>query len=46
LFLCPQAEAERYRRGAEALIDRIFFQEEIEECIDFIDQTIQAYPIG
>ena len=46
LFLCPQAEAERYRRGAEALIDRIFFQEEIEDCIAYIDEIIKAHPLG
>lgn len=46
LFLCPRAEAERYRTGAQALIDRIFFQEEIEECIEFIDDVIQSYPVG
>ncbi|MBF4162503.1 hypothetical protein [Nocardioides acrostichi] len=43
LFLCPRAEAERYRLGAEALIDRIFFQEEIEDCIAFISQTINEH---
>lgn len=46
LFLCPRAEAERYRTGAQALIDRVFFQEEIDECIAFIDETIRAYPLG
>lgn len=44
LFLCPRVEAERYRPGAEALIDRVFFQEEIDACIEFIDQTIRAAP--
>ena len=43
LFLCPVGEAERYRRGAEAFIDRIFFQEEIEECINYIDSTIRRF---
>lgn len=33
LFLCPKAEAEKYRAGAEAFIDHLFFQEEIDECI-------------
>ena len=32
-FLCPRDEAERYRPGAEAFIDRVFFQEEVEECL-------------
>lgn len=41
LFLCPRQEAERYRVGAEALIDRIFFQEEIEECLAFIEKKIR-----
>jgi hypothetical protein len=44
LFLCPRAEAERYRTGAEALIDRVFFQEEIDDCIAFIDSIIKAHP--
>ncbi|MGG5259211.1 hypothetical protein [Phycicoccus avicenniae] len=43
LFLCPRAEADRYRGGAQALIDRIFFQEEIEECINFISETITLH---
>lgn len=42
LFLCPKAQAERYRAGAHAFIDRIYFQEEIEECIRFIDDTISS----
>ena len=46
LFLCPLAEAHRYRRGAEAFVDRIFFQEEIDECIDFISEVIGDYPDG
>lgn len=36
LFLCPRDQAERYRAGAEAFVDRLFFQEEVEECIAFI----------
>lgn len=40
LLICPRQEAERYRTGAEALVDRIFFQEEIEECIAFIAGVI------
>lgn len=36
LFLCARAEAERYRGGAEAFVDRVFFQEEIEECLDYL----------
>lgn len=43
LLLCPRAEAERYRTGAEAFIDRIFFQEEIEECIAFIKDVIDSH---
>lgn len=39
LFLCPRAEAERYRAGAEAFIDRVFFQEEIEECLAFLREA-------
>lgn len=40
LFLCPRAAAERYRPGAEAFIDRVFFQEEIDECISFLKAAI------
>lgn len=43
LFLCPRGEAERYRVGAEALMDRVFFQEEIDECIAFIDECIRQH---
>lgn len=42
LFICPKAEAEKYREGAEAFIDRVFFQEEIQECLDFLKDTIAA----
>lgn len=41
LFLCPRSEAERYRDGAEAFIDRVFFQEEVDECLDFLRSTIE-----
>lgn len=39
-FVCPRAQAERYREGAEAFIDRVFFQEEVEDCIEFLRATI------
>jgi len=39
LFLCPKMEAERYRSGAEAFIDRLFFQEEIEECLAYLREV-------
>lgn len=41
LFLCPKDEAERYREGAEAFIDRLFFQEEIEECLEFLRRVVE-----
>ena len=41
LFLCPRAAAERYRVGAEAFVDRVFFQEEIAECLAFLNAAIQ-----
>lgn len=44
LMLCPRAEAERYREAAEAFVDRVFFQEEIEECLAFLKQTIASTP--
>jgi len=36
LLLCPRPEAERYRAGAEAFIDHVFFQDEIEACLDVL----------
>jgi hypothetical protein len=36
LMLCSREDAERYREGAEAFVDRVFFQEEIEECLAFL----------
>lgn len=36
LLICSRDDAQPYRDGAEALIDRVFFQEEIEECIAFL----------
>ena len=43
LLLCPRAEAEKYREGAETFIDRVFFQEEIQECLDFLRETIERH---
>jgi hypothetical protein len=40
LMLCSRIEAERYREGAEAFIDRLFFQEEIEECLEFLREAV------
>jgi hypothetical protein len=40
LFLCSRIEAERYRPGAEAFIDHVFFQEEVEECLDCLRSAI------
>lgn len=40
LMLCSRTEAERYREGAEAFIDRLFFQEEIEECLRFLREAV------
>ncbi|HEV7731525.1 MAG TPA: hypothetical protein VGR62_05150 [Candidatus Binatia bacterium] len=42
LLLCPRAEAERYRAGAETFIDRVFFQEEIDECLTFLRDAVAA----
>lgn len=44
LFLCPEVEAQRYRAGAEAFIDRLFFQEEIEECLAFLREAVKSKP--
>jgi hypothetical protein len=43
LFLCSKVEAERYRAGAEAFVDRIFFQEEIEDCLAFLKATVARF---
>ncbi len=43
LMLCSRSEAERYRPGAEAFVDRVFFQEEIEECLSFLRETIARH---
>lgn len=40
LMLCARADAERYREGAEAFVDRVFFQEEIEECLAFLKAAV------
>jgi len=40
LMLCSRSEAERYRPGAEAFVDRVFFQEEIEDCLTFLREAI------
>lgn len=43
LLLCPRADAERYREGAQTFVDRVFFQEEIEECIAFLKTTLERF---
>ncbi len=40
LLICPKAEAQRYRDGAQTFIDRVFFQEEIQQCLEFLKETI------
>lgn len=42
LMLCSKVEAERYRDGAEAFVDRVFFEEEIEECLAFLREAVQT----
>lgn len=42
LMLCAKAEAEPYRQGAEAFVDQVFFQEEIEECLAFLRAAVAA----
>lgn len=44
LLLCSKAEAERYREAAEAFVDRVFFQEEIEECLKFLKKATSGKP--
>ncbi|MBK6516502.1 MAG: hypothetical protein IPG04_20945 [Polyangiaceae bacterium] len=43
LMLCSKREAEKYREGAEAFVDRVFFQEEIEECLAFIKRVVAEH---
>jgi hypothetical protein len=43
LMLCSRVEAERYREGAQAFVDRVFFQEEIEECLSFLRETVDQH---
>lgn len=40
LLLCARNDAERYRQGAEAFIDRVFFQEEVEDCLAYLKQVL------
>lgn len=40
LLLCSRAEADRYRSGAHAFIDQVFFSEEIDDCLTFLRKTI------
>jgi hypothetical protein len=42
LMLCSRGEAERYREGAEAFVDRVFFQEEIEACLSFLKDAVSS----
>ncbi len=42
LLLCSKKEAEPYRAGAEAFIDRVFFQEEVEECLAFLREAVKG----
>jgi hypothetical protein len=40
LFLCSKVQAERYRAGAETFVDRVFFQEEIDECLAYLKSMV------
>lgn len=42
-FICPKAAAETYRPGAEAFIDRLFFQEELDDCLDFLRSKLEEF---
>jgi hypothetical protein len=41
LLICSRDEAGRYRDGAQTFIDRVFFQEEVQDCLDFLKETIE-----
>ena len=41
LFICSRDEAERYRAGAQAFVDRLFFQEEIDDCLEYLKVVTQ-----
>jgi hypothetical protein len=36
LMLCSRDEAEKYRTAAEAFVDKVFFEEEIDECLAYL----------
>ncbi|MEQ9322697.1 MAG: hypothetical protein RIF41_26260 [Polyangiaceae bacterium] len=42
-FICPREEAEKYRAGAEAFIDRLYFQEEVDDCIAFLKSVTDRH---
>lgn len=42
-LICPLAKAERYRDGAETFIDKVFFQEEMEQCLAFLRDTVGRF---
>lgn len=44
LFLCSAVEGERYRAGAEAFVDHVFFQEEIEDCLALLKHLVAESP--
>jgi hypothetical protein len=43
LMLCSRVEAEKYREGAEAFVDHVFFQEEIDECLAFLKAASRSH---
>lgn len=42
LLLCSRDEAGKYREGAETFVDRVFFQEEIENCLTYLRTVVAA----
>ena len=44
LLLCSKTQAEPYREGIEAFVDRVFFaREETGECLEFLKATIARF---
>ena len=44
-LICPKDKAQRYQPGAETFIDRLFFQEEVEDCIEYLRAVMQRLSV-
>jgi len=41
LLLCSKKEASKYREGAETFVDKVFFEEEIEDCLAYLKTAVK-----